>query len=124
MLEPTSRTYNDGGTHVRFTHLPGGYLVYQCLRTAAAFKSVNYAPHEFTASNGIRIVSKNSPTLFHEETLFLQGGFPDFDLKPAVMHVGTRFDEIVNRLIAALTEFTATVHEPGYTPRVVKNKAE
>jgi hypothetical protein len=115
------RQYDDGETTVRFTRLEGGYLLYQCLRTNPRFRSSNYAHHEYKAANGIKIISKNSPLILDSRHLYLQGAFPDFDMKPSVMHVGDKFWQITNDLFAALFNFSSATLTDDFKPYVRRN---
>lgn len=91
---------------VRFMYFDGGWVLYQCLRTDDEFKSRNYVARDFTASNGVRILTKNSPILIDDSTLALHGSFVEFDTKPTLLTVAGRaeFDSLVERITAALTE--------------------
>lgn len=102
----TSFKYSFEGTHIRFDYFHGGYLVYQCLSTDSKFKSTNYSLRTFVASNGVSVGSKNSPIVSDPDHIFLQGAFPEFDLKPAVHYVANQatFFEMVHRFVVALNE--------------------
>lgn len=126
-VEPTLvRIFDDGHTKVTFTYIPGGYLIYQCQATTDNFLSKNYRHYGFQAQNGVELVSKNSPIVIDENHLYLQGGFPDFALKPAVMHVGDKdnFIRITDRFIAALYQFAAATSQEDFKPRVHTLKSD
>lgn len=72
--------------------LVGTYLIYTCLHTHPPIKSTNYKARTFTSTyhpetnpRPVTILSKNSPEILDLDTLALQGAFPEFDHRPAVL---------------------------------------
>lgn len=113
--------FDDGLTSVSFFHTEG-YLVYQVHATHPTFQSPHFKLFEFTATNGVRICSKNSPLFVSPESIFLRGAFREFDAKPSVYYLPdvTQFEAVTTKLVEALKEFSVAVVQPDFKPRVVE----
>ena len=101
---------SDIGLELTLALIPGNYLFYQCLTTPDSIRSKNYKEWSFTASNGIRMASKNSPVLIDLKNIFFHGAFPEFDLKPTILHVkGIDFPRFRYDLETAIKELSISL---------------
>lgn len=109
-----------------FALFHGGWMLYQCLRTPTRFQSTNYKLNAFRASNGVLLGSKNSPVLVDADTLFLQGAYREFDMKPSLLFVGDEgtYLGIVSRFSTALDELAAALERSDFAQRITQTSAQ
>lgn len=99
---------------ITLQYLDGGWIVFTCDRTEDEFRSRNYVSRNFKASNGMTILTKNSPILIDLDTVALRGSFTEFDTKPTMYHIGTfeAFQQFARRLTDALVEMDRAEFAP------------